>query len=46
MFCSHRCLKLVDEKNIGKLIRCPYHSWTYDLQGNLKAAHTLEEQYT
>ena len=37
--CSHRCLKLVDEKkNIGKLIRCPYHSWTYDLQGNLKAA--------
>ena len=37
--CSHRCLKLVDEKkNIGKLIRCPYHSWTYDLQGSLKAA--------
>ena len=37
--CSHRCLKLVNEKkNIGKLIRCPYHSWSYDLQGNLKAA--------
>ena len=37
--CSHRCLKLVSEKkNIGKLIRCPYHSWSYDLQGNLKAA--------
>ena len=37
--CSHRCLKLVNEKkNIGKLIRCPYHSWTYDLQGNLKVA--------
>ena len=36
--CSHRCLKLVNEKkNIGKLIRCPYHSWSYDLQGNLKA---------
>ena len=37
--CSHRCLKLVDEKkNVGKVIRCPYHSWSYDLEGNLKAA--------
>ncbi len=37
--CSHRCLKLVDEKkNIGKIIRCPYHSWSYDLEGKLKAA--------
>ena len=34
--CRHRCLKLVDEpKNTGKLIRCPYHSWTYDLDGKL-----------
>ena len=37
--CSHRCLKLIDKKkNIGKVIRCPYHSWSYDLEGNLKAA--------
>jgi len=37
--CSHRCLKLVNKKkNVGKIIRCPYHSWSYDLQGNLKAA--------
>ena len=37
--CSHRCLKLVDEKkNVGKIIRCPYHSWSYDLDGKLKAA--------
>jgi len=37
--CSHRCLKLIDEKkNVGKVIRCPYHSWSYDLEGNLKAA--------
>ena len=37
--CSHRCLKLVDEKkNVGKTIRCPYHFWTYDLEGKLKAA--------
>jgi len=37
--CSHRCLKLVDKKkNVGKILRCPYHSWSYDLEGNLKAA--------
>jgi|TARA_B110000438_G_scaffold283321_1_gene311241 choline monooxygenase len=37
--CSHRCLKLVSEKkNVGKIIRCPYHAWSYDLKGNLKAA--------
>jgi len=37
--CSHRCLKLIDEKkNVGKIIRCPYHSWTYDLEGNLKVS--------
>ena len=35
--CSHRCLKLVNEiKNVGKIIQCPYHSWTYDLDGKLK----------
>jgi len=37
--CSHRCLKLVDEKkNVGKIIQCPYHSWSYDLKGKLKAS--------
>ena len=37
--CRHRNLKLVDQAgNCGKLLRCPYHSWSYDLQGNLKAA--------
>ena len=37
--CSHRCLKLVNEKkNVGKVIRCPYHAWSYDLEGKLKAA--------
>lgn len=37
--CRHRNLKLVDGNvNCGKLIRCPYHSWSYDLCGNLKNA--------
>jgi len=37
--CRHRNLKLIDEKcNTGRLIRCPYHSWSYDLCGRLKNA--------
>ena len=34
--CRHRCLKLVDEpKNVGAMLCCPYHSWTYNLDGEL-----------
>tara|TARA_Y100001970_G_C14129259_1_gene800721 strand:+ start:74 stop:1138 length:1065 start_codon:yes stop_codon:yes gene_type:complete len=34
--CSHRCLILVDERrNFKKIINCPYHAWSYDLDGNL-----------
>lgn len=37
--CRHRCLQLVDApKNCGRLIRCPYHSWSYGLNGHLQAA--------
>ena len=36
--CSHRGVKLVREAGkIKKLIRCPYHSWSYDLEGELVA---------
>ena len=37
--CRHRCLKLVDAPgNAGRSIRCPYHSWTYGLDGALHVA--------
>lgn len=37
--CRHRCLKLVDRPgNLGRAIRCPYHAWTYGLDGGLRAA--------
>ena len=37
--CRHRSLKLVDEPgNLGSRIRCPYHSWTYNLDGSLHLA--------
>lgn len=35
--CRHRNLQLVDKpSNCGHMIRCPYHSWTYDLTGKLR----------
>ena len=35
--CRHRGMSLVDEpKKVRGVIRCPYHSWCYDLTGELK----------
>jgi len=35
--CSHRGTKLVQEPGeVQGVIRCPYHSWTYSLDGELK----------
>ena len=36
--CSHRGLQIVKDNDIlhnQKLLRCPYHSWSYDLNGKL-----------
>ena len=36
--CSHRGFKLLDKSCTFKnVIRCPYHSWSYDFEGNLIA---------
>ena len=36
--CSHRGFKLLDKPcNLRNVIRCPYHSWSYDFEGNLLA---------
>ncbi|MFT5483893.1 MAG: choline monooxygenase, partial [Halieaceae bacterium] len=35
--CSHRGMVLIREEiEVQGSVRCPYHSWTYDLDGNLK----------
>lgn len=35
--CSHRGMILIrEETEVQGVVRCPYHSWTYDLDGNLK----------
>jgi Rieske 2Fe-2S family protein len=44
--CRHRGSRLVDEESCGTFagaIRCPYHSWTYELDGQLRTAPFLEE---
>ncbi len=36
--CRHRCLTLVDgAQKFERGITCPYHNWTYDLNGALRA---------
>ena len=36
--CSHRGFKLLDKAcTLKNVIRCPYHSWAYDLNGQLVA---------
>lgn len=35
--CSHRGMKLLnEEQEVQGMVRCPYHSWTYTLDGELK----------
>jgi len=43
--CLHRAHQLLPAGtgNIKNAIRCPYHSWTYDLDGSLRGAPRCEE---
>jgi glycine betaine catabolism A len=44
--CRHRGARLAPEcaaGSFGGAIRCPYHSWTYTLEGALRTAPFLEE---
>ncbi len=41
--CRHRGSELLEGKGNCKLIVCPYHSWTYDLTGNLRGAPEMEK---
>lgn len=36
--CRHRGMELIDDtRTDAKVIRCPYHSWTYGLDGRLRS---------
>ncbi len=41
--CRHRSRPLVVENGSAKLFRCPYHNWTYDLNGNLMGAPEMNK---
>jgi len=43
--CRHRGTKLCTEHegSFGRSIQCPYHAWTYDLDGSLIGAPHMEE---
>lgn len=42
--CRHRgCEVLEDSGNTGSTIRCPYHRWTYELDGRLRSVPNEDE---
>ena len=47
--CAHRGTKLLDETGAGacdhvsKVIKCPYHAWSYDLDGRLVGTPNVDE---
>ena len=44
-FCRHRGTRLCNERQgtFGTAIHCPYHAWTYALDGTLRAAPHMRE---
>ncbi|MEM7440011.1 MAG: aromatic ring-hydroxylating dioxygenase subunit alpha [Pseudomonadota bacterium] len=41
--CRHRAMRLLDGSGNCRSIRCPFHAWTYRLDGSLVAAVHMEE---
>jgi len=43
--CGHRGTRMCEERagRFGGSIQCPYHAWTYGLDGRLKAARHMDE---
>jgi len=45
--CAHRGTRLLDPQpacgHLGKVVKCPYHSWSYDFDGRLVASPNVHE---
>jgi Rieske 2Fe-2S family protein len=45
--CAHRGTKLLDDEpscgHLGKALKCPYHAWSYDLDGRLLGTPNVHE---
>jgi carnitine monooxygenase subunit len=42
--CRHRGSVIVKGRGAGRTLQCPYHAWTYDLDGALRAAPRAERE--
>src|SRR5919109_133432 len=42
--CRHRGFPVADGAGTRETIQCPYHAWTYDLDGSLRAAPRSDEE--
>ena len=40
--CQHRAHQLVSGSGKARLVVCPYHAWSYDLRGQLKAGPNID----
>jgi phenylpropionate dioxygenase-like ring-hydroxylating dioxygenase large terminal subunit len=40
--CRHRFAQLVEGRGRAKSLQCPYHAWTYDLEGRLRGAPFMD----
>ena len=40
--CPHRHAPLSEGRVAGGLVQCPYHGWTYNLDGTLRGAPYME----
>jgi len=40
--CRHRMMRLVEGRGNARKFTCPYHAWTYDLEGRLAAAPYMD----
>jgi Rieske 2Fe-2S family protein len=44
--CRHRGARIVGERcGVARTLRCPYHNWTYNLDGSLRAAPGMSGQF-
>jgi phenylpropionate dioxygenase-like ring-hydroxylating dioxygenase large terminal subunit len=41
--CLHRMSTIVEGTGNARVLVCPYHAWTYDLEGNLRGAPFMKE---
>src|SRR3546814_12763308 len=41
--CRHRGVEVADGKGHTELFKCPYHGWTYDLNGYLVGAAYMKD---